>query len=146
MTLDISKKLYQELQEDLDNIDENRQDHLKSILCEYVSIKCAEEIKKDLQGKVYEYLANSRIFAKDILAVDGHKMPRDFKELSKSFSNAQFDVTGLEEMKLIVLIRHAGAHNSVSNVPYSWEQLSEIMSKAETFLNEFEHFLSEQRA
>lgn len=143
MTLDVSKNLYDELDEIIKllvaNID-NMQ--LKSILCEYVSLKCSEEIKKSIEEKVYKYLIHQRILAENILKTDNHRMPRDFKKLEKSFEGSEFDLSGLEDIKLITLIRNNGAHNITNNVPYTWEQLKNMINRSAVFLDKFDEYIS----
>ena len=143
MTLDVSKNLYAELTEIIGNfvitVDTMQ---LKSILCEYVSLKCSEEIKKSIEEKVYRYLIHQRILAKNIIETDSHRMPRDFKGLEKSFAGAEFDLDGLEDIKLITLIRNKGAHNVTNNIPYTWEQLNDMITHSAEFLDKFEEYIS----
>lgn len=141
MSLEISKNSYQELSEALKVMPEFSRFLIEPILCEYLSVKCAEEIKRNLKEDIYKYLTFERTLAGNILKTDDHKMPRDFKRLQEAFMEAEFGLEGLEDIQQITLIRNQNAHQSTSSVPYTWNQLKEKINNASKFLDNFDKYI-----
>lgn len=143
-----SEKLFR----DIDNIFVGLKDSsfdlslIKAACAECVIIKLFAEFEICLKKNIiYDYLANNRPVALNLLNIDSHKMPRDLSTfISKFIQNDMNDPECIQKIQNLNTLRNKDiAHNAGISQRIAWEELPAYIQKANIFLNYLQQYLKD---
>ena len=137
--LDVSTKLFMDMQERLNVIDSLGEDVslVKAACAEYIIVKVFADFERCLKRDiVYKYLANNRDYAMDLLSDDSHKMPKDLNKFVRKMveMNVVSDECAHAVISVSVLRNDHIAHRPALASNIAWENVEGYISWLRTFL------------
>ena len=144
--LDVSAKLFRDMQERLDVIGGLGEDVslIKAVCAEYIIVKVFADFERCLKRDiVYKYLANNRDYAMVLLSDDSHKMPKDLNKfvrkmvelgvVSDECAHAVTSVSALRNDQI--------AHRAALGSNIAWENVAGYITGLRTFLESVDAYL-----